>query len=476
MGPTDWEGPTDRRVPAVRGSAARLILLASSCGAFFGFSISTMNQSIDRVGRDLSLSSLHQGIVVSSLIVGAVVGCVVAGAVTDRLGRRRVLVVSGLLGAAACALCAVAPDEAALIAGRFLNGVGLGATSAVAPVLLAELAPARSRGYVITTYQLVLTVGVLAALALGVVWGPGGQWRLMFAANAVPALLQAVAAMSVAQAPGDLMAAGRDATARAVLRATRDEEEAEAEYERLVQVRDLPTVGVLRSLADATLRLPVAIALGASLMNALVGIGAVVYYSTLVFAAAGVGGSSDAEVASMSTGVMNVAVSVVALGLIRRFGRRPLLSVGLVGMSGALCVAGWSLLGTGGAVAGPVTVAAILLYVGCFAFSVGPLAWVLMAEVLPQEAAARVAGAALALNWGANLLVALLFPVIVGTPGVPARVGLVFLFFALICLTFLFLLRRCVPETKDRSLADVQEELQRARRSGTRAADAAVEE
>ncbi|MFE5537963.1 sugar porter family MFS transporter [Streptomyces sp. NPDC056519] len=463
---------TDR---AGRGSAVRLVVLASACGAFFGFSISSMNQSISRVGVEMSLSSLHQGLVVSALIVGAVTGCVVAGLLTDRLGRHRVLVVSGVLGAAACMLCAVAPDEALLITGRFLNGVAVGATSAVAPVLLAELAPARSRGSVITTYQLVLTVGVLAALVLGVFWGPGDQWRLMFVANAVPALVQAVAAACVPQAPGDLLAAGRPKDALAVLRATRDEAEAEVEYERLLAVRDLPSVGVLRSLADHGTRLPVAIALGAALMNALVGIGAVVYYSTLVFAAAGVGGSSGARIASMSIGVVNVAVSVAALWLVRRYGRRPLLAAGLAGMAGALCAAAWSLLGgDGGSVAGYVTVAAVLLYVGCFAFSAGPVAWVLMAEVLPQEAGARVAGTALALNWSANLLVALLFPVIVGTPGVPARVGLVFLFFAVLCLVFLCLLRRFVPETKDRSLAEVQEELlqrtmARARRHGLRA-------
>ncbi|MFE5826476.1 sugar porter family MFS transporter [Streptomyces erythrochromogenes] len=457
--------PTDSAGLTVRGSTVGLVVLAASCGAFFGFSISSMNQTIDQVGVEMSLSSLHQGIVVSALVVGAVAGCVAAGVLTHRLGRRRMLVLSGVLGAAACALCTVAPDEAALITGRFLNGMAVGATSAVAPVLLAELTPARSRGVMITTYQLAITVGVLAALVLGVYWGPGGQWRLMFAANAVPALVQAVSAALSLEAPGDLLARGRVEAAHAVLCATRGAAEADVEYERIVRVRSLTAVGVLRSLADPDTRLPVAIALGASLVNALVGIGAVVYYSTLVFTAAGVGGSSGAEVASLSFGLTNVAVSVAALGLIRRYGRRPLLTVGLVGMAGALCTAAWGLLGAGGAVAGPVTVAAILFYVACFAFSAGPVAWVLMAEVLPQEAGARVAGAALALNWGANLLVALLFPVVVGTPGVPARVGLVFVFFALLSLVFLLLLRRFVPETKDRTLAEVQEELLiRARR------------
>ncbi|MFD7143950.1 sugar porter family MFS transporter [Streptomyces sp. NPDC059919] len=429
--------------------------MALSCGAFFGFSISAMNQTIDRVGQELSLSGLHQGIVVSALIVGAVAGCLAASPLTGWFGRRRALVLAGALGVAACALCAVAPDEMGLVAGRFLLGTAVGVTSALTPVLLAELTSARSRGFTITIYQLALTMGVLAALVLGVSRGAADHWRLLLAANAAPAALQALSASLVARAPGDLLARGQDAAAREVLDATRGPEEAEAEYERLLTARDRPGTGVLRGLADRALRLPVAIALGAALMNALVGIGAVVYYSTLVFASAGVGGPSGARLASLSIGLMNVVASVAALGLIRRFGRRPLLATGLVGMAVALCAEAWSLLTAGGA----VTVAAILLYIACFAFSAGPLAWVLLAEVLPQELGARVAGAALALNWAANLLVVLLFPVVVGVPGEPARVGLVFLAFALLCLVFLVLLWRLVPETKDRTLADVQEAL-----------------
>lgn len=446
----------------------RLVMLAVSCGVFFGFSISSMNQTIDEIGREWSLTDLHQGVVVSSLVVGALTGCLVTGALTSWLGRRLILIVSGLVGAASAGICSVAPDELMLVGGRFLIGMSVGVTSAVAPVLLAELASARSRGFLITNYQLAITMGVLMALALGAALHGPNQWRLLVAINGIPAVLQAASAYLVPQTPAELLARGREEAARRVLRSIRGGEEAQAEYARLIRVRGLPSDGVLRSLADPDRRLATAIALGAALMNALVGIGAVVYYSTLVFATAGLGGSFGAEIASLSIGLMNFAASVVALGLIRRYGRRVLLTVGLAGMALALCLAGGSLLGAGGPVTGPVTVGAILLYTACFAFSAGPVAWVLLAEVLPQESSTRVAAVALGLNWGANLVVALLFPIVVKTPGVPSRVGMVFLFFASLSLLFLVLTRHFVPETKDRTLSEIQHDLRASTRSRAR--------
>ncbi|MGW7825031.1 sugar porter family MFS transporter [Streptomyces puniciscabiei] len=446
---------------------ARLALVAAFAGAFFGFSISAMNEILNEVDREFDLTSLHEGIVVSALLVGALAGCLGAGALTDRLGRRRMLIGAGLLGTLAASVCVTAVDEAVLVVGRLLLGLAVGATSAVAPVLLAELAGSRARGALITAYQLCIAVGALVALALGVTDLANHDWRLMFAVNGVPAALQASAVALVPPAPEDLLARGRPEDALDVLRLTREPGEAGEELAELRTVRRRSSATALRAAVSPEHRLPAGIAVGASLMNALVGVGAVVYYSTLVFASAGVGGHNGPEIASLSIGIMNVVASVAALGLIRRYGRRPVLTTGLAGMAAALCVAAIGLM-AGGAVSGVLTVAAVLVYIACFAFSAGPLAWVLMAEVLPTEIRAPVAGVALALNWAANLLVALLFPVVVGTPGAPSRVGGVFLFFAALALVFLALFRRYVPETKDRPLAEVQALLRQGPGPGAR--------
>ncbi|WP_435260521.1 sugar porter family MFS transporter [Streptomyces sp. 1222.5] len=436
----------------------RLLVMASASGALLGCSISAMNQTLDDVQREFALSSVYQGIVVSSLLVGALVGCLTAGSLTDCWGRRTMLGVAGAVGAVAALVCAMAPAAAVLAGGRFALGLSVGAASTVAPVMIGELASARARGSVVTVYQLVLTVGILVTFLLGLEQAAAHQWRWMFVLNAVPAVVLVVAVRLLPPAPGDLLARGRDGEALEVLRTGRPSAEADEEFASLRAVRDRPVErhAAWRAVMHREHRLPAAIAVGAGLMAALVGIGAVVYYSTLVFASAGVGGRLGAVIATLSLGVVNVAVTVAALWLIRRFGRRPLLSAGLAGMAGSLTVtAVFLMIGTGG-VSGAVTVAAVIVYISCFAFSTGPLTWLIIAEILPSTIRAPVAGSAAAANWAANLLVALVFPIWAGTPASPQRIGTAFLFFAALAILFLVLIRRYMPETKDRPLAEVQ--------------------
>ncbi|MFB7054174.1 MFS transporter [Streptomyces vinaceus] len=426
-----------------------------SAGALIGVSISTMNESLTDIASQFGLSALHEGIVVSALLVGALVGSLGAGLLTGRLGRRRILCLAGALGAGAAVLCTVAPSADVLTGGRFLVGLGMGVASAVGPVLVADLAPARTRGSLVTAYQVSIAVAMLAALALGM--GPMGHggWRVLFAVNALPCVALCLSAFLVPEAPGDLMARGRGPEALAVLRSTREREEAAAEVAVLSGARRRQHRSVLRCAADPVLRRPLAIAVGAALMNPIVGIGAVVYYSTLVFSSTGPPGATGARSASLTVGIVNVVMSFVALGLIRRHGRRPLLSVGLAGMAAALgAAAAFQLVDVTAARA--LTVAAVLGYIACYAFSAGPLSWVLFADVLPPELRARASGGALAGTWAVNLAIALLFPVLVGTPAAPARLAGAFLFFAVVTLLILALLRRYVPETKDRTPAELR--------------------
>jgi MFS family permease len=209
------------------------------------------------------------------------------------------------------------------------------------------------------------------------------------------------------------------------------------------------------------------VGLAAALLNALCGVGAVIYYSTEVFTIAGVQGTTGAEVASLAVGGMNTAAAVAAVGLVTRHGRRPLLSVGLAGIIGSLVVAGAALMAPESSATGIVTVIAILVYMAFFAISAGPLAWLLVAEVFPSRIRAHGAGFATASNWGANLLIALLFPVVAGVPAAPAKVAIIFWFFAACSLGFLVFVRRRVPETKDRTLEQIEQDLRSRSISGS---------
>jgi MFS family permease len=197
----------------------------------------------------------------------------------------------------------------------------------------------------------------------------------------------------------------------------------------------------------------------AALMNALVGAAVVVHYSTGVFAMAGIGGPGRAEIASWTVGLVNALATVAAIGLIERYGRRPLLSVGLTGIITALLTAGYGLLAPVSQFTGGITVAALLALMVCHAFSAGPIAWLLVAEVLPARIRSRGGAAAAGLNWSANLVVALLFPILVGRPAIPGRVGIGFVVFALLSMGFLVFFRLFVPETKGLTLSEVEARL-----------------
>ncbi|MBX9394399.1 MFS transporter [Streptomyces sp. TRM72054] len=417
-----------------------LLLVGLTAGGLFGYSIAAVNEALRPLNDTFTLTGLAHGALVSGLLMGALLGCVTAGRLAARYGRRSLLVWSGLLATAGSVVAAAAPTLETVIAGRLILGFAVGVTTSVAPVLIAELSPADRRGSLIACYQLAVTVAVLAAFAIGSALAVGGHWRLMLAINGLPGLLQAGAVLVVVP-PWMGARHPRVDTSTAPGRAPTE------------------TVGLVRSLRDPSLRRPVIVACGAALMSACVGVGAVTYYSTFVFAIAGFQGRGSAEVASLTVGAVNVVATVVGMWLIRRFRRKALLSAGLTGIAVSLAVAAWSLWASVWAPTGPVTVAALLAFMACYAFSVGPIGWLLVAEVLPHRIRDRMAATATGMNWSANLLIALLFPLAVGAPGDPARVGAAFLLFSIVSLGFLAFTHRCVPETRNRSLTALEAEL-----------------
>jgi sugar porter (SP) family MFS transporter len=353
----------------------RLMALSAATGGLFGYMIAVSNDAIASVRTELQLTPWSAAMVVSALVGGALLGCVIAGTAADRIGRRYTLIGAALVALVGVALTTLAREPVLMTSGRLVTGVAVGITSAVAPLYLAELAPFARRGTVLTTYQLFITVGILAAFAIGVLLAPGGQWRWMFALGGLTALAQLVAALLVPASPRYLVRRGEVDQARASLARLRppDEVELELELEAIVSAAAGEDTPPLRELFSVRFRPGVVVGLMMALMNALVGVGAVIYYSTDVFRAAGIGGTNGAEFASLAVGGVNFLAAIVSVFLTDRFGRRPLLSIGLVGIAVCLAVAGFILVGPGTAQGG-LLVAAILGYIAFFAISAGPLA------------------------------------------------------------------------------------------------------
>lgn len=435
----------------------RLFLIGGSAGTLFGYSIAVSNDAIGPIRQQYSLSAWAVGAVVSSLIAGALVGCLCAGHAVDRYGHRFVLGVAGLIAAAGSLIAATADGPMGMVIGRLILGAAVGVTTAVTPTYIAELAHVEKRGAMIAAYQFSIASGFVLAFTVGAIVSFGShEWRTMFAANAIPAILQTITMTMVPSSPYSLVARGRPHHARESLMATRHPDEVASELESIIAAHQHTTEPT--AVNPGSSRRAIMIAMGASLMDVLVGICAIVYYSTAVFAMAGVGGRAGAEIASFSVGIVDVVFTVIAVGLLSRYRRRPLLTVGLIGMILALLATSFGLVSQS-ALSGAITIAAMLAFTACHAFSAGPIGWLLVAEVLPARIRASGSAAAIALNWLANLLVVLLFPILVGSPGDPRRAAIGFLMFAGISAGFLMFVRVCVPETKGLTLAEIQAKL-----------------
>jgi sugar porter (SP) family MFS transporter len=435
---------------AQRRSRVRAITLVAALGGFlFGYDTGVISGALLFIEDDFELTSFTEGCVVSGLLIGAAIGALLAGQAADRFGRRPTLIATAAVFAVGIAIAALSPSLPLLIAGRFVIGLGVGMGSMVVPVYLGEVAPPDLRGRVVSANQLMITSGIVVAYLVDYALADAEAWRIMLAVALVPSVLLGVGMLRMPESPRWLLAQDRDEEARAVLRSTLSSQETE---ETLRGLADAPPAAArdFRRLLEPRLRPALTIGIGLAVLQQLVGINTVIYYAPTILEDTGVG-SSNAILNAVVIGVVNVVMTVISLRLVDRAGRRPLLVVSVVGMLIALVVAG---LGTGSST---VLLLALVAYVAAFAVGMGPIFWLMLAEVFPQDVRAEGAAVATAANWLANFTVALTFPVVVDAIGQ----GETFLVYAAICVLTLWFVLRKVPETKDRTLEEIQDDLGR---------------
>jgi sugar porter (SP) family MFS transporter len=411
-----------------------------------------------------------EGIVVSVLLLGAVFGSLVAGVPADRIGRRWTIIISGVLFIAGSILASyLARNVTLLIIGRIIIGAAIGVTSAVTPLYIAEMAPPKLRGGLVMMYQLSITIGILIALGIGHALTPSGNWQLMILLAVIPAGAQIAGMAFVPESPRFLLRVGRRDEARAVLiRIRGGEAAADAELAEIEAVREEEGRVTWRDVFGPRFRGPMLAGIGLAVISALDGINAIMYYSTKMFKIAG---QSNATMSSLAVGITNFGASVVSLWIVNSFRRRTLLFIGIVGQIAGLALAAAPLLVSHVSSSGGwVMVAGILLFVVCFAFSSGPLAWVIISEVFPLGARGKGAGVATACNWLANYVVAMVYPIAVGSEEGQAqqrRVGYSFVAFGIICFLSLFYIAAFVPETHQLSLEQIEEDFTERRASAS---------
>jgi MFS family permease len=420
------------------GSGRNGWALSATWGGFgFGYQLAVISGALLFLRRDLALGNVEQGVLVSIMPLGAMAGGIAAGRIAESLGRRRTLIVDGVLLIAGTGLTVVAPGLALLLAGRAIVGLGVGVASSVVPLYLSEIAPPDRRGRLVTMNQLMITLGVLVAYCVDLAFARSGSWRAMFAVGVLP---------------GAALLAG-------MLRAPESPAWTEART-RAGAPREQPG---LRPLLGPAARPALAIALALAAAQQWSGINAIVSYAPHIMERTGLS-ASNSIFASVAIGVVNVAATIVSIRLVDRRGRRPLLLGSYAAMLGALTLLGVTFLLHLGSAERWLSLACLLVYIAAFAAGVGPTFWVLIAEIFPPHARTAGAGVATAANWFWTVTVGLAFLPLSAALGQ----GTTFLVFAAVCAAALAVVDRYVPETTGRSFSDIAAEVrERRRRAGT---------
>jgi SP family galactose:H+ symporter-like MFS transporter len=403
-----------------------------------------------------NVGSFDKELVTGLLLVGAAVGAFSSGRLADRIGRRPVILLTasvfviGVLGAA------FSPALWVLIAMRFVIGLAVGSASMAVPLYISEVAPPRVRGALVSFNQLALTSGILVAFLVDYALSSSAAWRLMFGFAAIPAVLLFMGMLTQAESPVWLVTHGRIAEARKVLVRVRSRDhDVEGEIAEITALGE--GTSSYRELLRPDVRKLVVVGVLLAVFQQITGINTVIYYAPTLLHQAGLGNSASL-LANVGNGIVNVAMTLVAIRLIDRVGRRVLLIGGTIGMAIALLVVAttFALSGTTlGHTAAIVAVVSLAVYTGSFAIGLGPVFWLLISEIYPARIRGKSMSIATIANWGANFVVAISFLTLLNTI---SNAGTFFLlaFLSLVAVAYFW---RRAPETEGLTLEEIEREM-----------------
>lgn len=439
----------------------RIALVAALGGFLLGFDATVISGAVpfirDYFGLGGAAGSLALGWAVSSLGWGAMAGNLCTGVLSDRYGRRSVLLLTAVLFFGSALLAAAAHSYPTFILARILGGLAVGAAILTAPMYIAEIAPADRRGLLVSINQLMIVIGISASFFSNdlILTTGAGSWRWMLGVEAIPALVFLALLTTVPESPRWLLSRGRRAEALEVMRAVRGAE-ADRELEDIEVATPVRRAGSWRALFGRRMRFVMVFAAGLAFFQQITGINAVLYYLPTIFSRAG-GGLASAFRQAAIVGAVNFATTLVAMRWIDRLGRKPLLVVGTAGMAAALLIIGWAFRVGGGGGAVPIThpvivLMAIVAFVACFAISLGPVTWVMVAEIFPNEQRALAISIVGFWNSLVSATVTLIFPWEIahwGASGTFFGYGA----FSVAALGFVLLLG---PETRGKTLEEIE--------------------
>ncbi len=445
--------PTTNRTRVQQAFIWRVSLIAGLGGILYGFDMGVIAAALIYVRDSFHLSTLMQEVLVIAVLLGVMIGALIGGVIADRIGRRQTLVWGAVLFIAGSILAPLSPNVWVLFVARAMLGIAVGFTSVTAPVYVSELSPPQSRGVLIGLYQFALTSGIALADLVGYWFAAQQGWRWMFAFGIFPAVLFLFMVLTVPESPRWLMLQNRPEEAEAVLLSYTDETGAKMFMEDIRVSLLTKMERRWSALWSPAVRPSLFIAVGFMLLTPATGVNAVLYYGPQILMLAGISSSKSAIFATFLVAVTNVLATVIALVLVDRVGRKPLLYAGIGGMTASLfalayCFHNQAALGSS---LGKVATACLMLFITCYAFSIGPIAWILVAEVFPLRVRGR-GMAASTLSFGtSNFLVSLTFLSLIKAAGN----ALTFMIFGGFCLVTLLFVVFVIPETKGLELESI---------------------
>src|SRR5829696_3627912 len=318
-----------------RGRTRKLVYFFGALGGMlFGYDTSVISGAILFINNDFALTPFLKGLVVASILIGAALGAAVAGPFSDRLGRRNLILIAAVTFTVGAIGAALSPSAGVLIFFRFVIGLAVGAAALTVPLYLSEVAPTEIRGAISSLNQLNIVFGILFAFIVNALLASAGAWRWMLGLAAIPSLVLLIGMYFLPETPRWLVSQDRDEDARDVLRRSRDEETVEKEIQDIREVEEQEEGG-LRELTASWVRPALVVAIGLAIFQQIIGINTIIYYAPTTLTNVGYGNEA-AIYANLIIGVVNVAMTFVAIWIIDRVGRKPLLLTGLVEMVASL--------------------------------------------------------------------------------------------------------------------------------------------
>jgi SP family arabinose:H+ symporter-like MFS transporter len=442
-------------------TSVRYVLFATAVtaigGFLFGYDTAVINGANSYLKLFMHLNPTQEGTAGASAILGCIPGAMVAGFLSDRFGRKKLLFLCAFLYAISGLFSALPRTFDQFLTARFVSGLGIGASSMICPVYIAEIAPERWRGRLGTLFQLGIVTGIFLTLFVNKLvqgmgddaWNIAYGWRWMLGMEVVPATIFIALLFTVPESPRWLAQKGREAEARAILEKVDGPEHAATE---LAAIREATSheAGRFSELLKGPFLRPTLLAATLMACSQFCGINAIIYYSSKIFEAAG-GGKNAAFVSSLIVGLINLIFTFVAISTVDRLGRRPLLLVGTAVQTIALGCVGWMFHIHG---RGIPLLFCVVLFTSAFAMALGPISWLFSSEIFPNKVRGRAMSIAAFTVWTSCYIVAQTFPMLNDNPAVgPA---MTFWIYAAVSLFSFFFVFACIPETKGLALEKIE--------------------